>query len=167
MRSSENDDSNGQSIVSPVLEEANTCENEINLIDYIAVLGKRKRFILLGSIIPALLVGLFIFFLPRHYTTTYTYDVEDQTTTYTYDVEDQFGGQFKDRLARSTSADISNWNLSKKNYDVFLSRFYSKENLNRIATALQQDGLGQYAEPIGLLEGLVKFEASPSYIDMD
>lgn len=109
MRSSENDDSNGQSIVSQVLEEANTCENEINLIDYVAVLGKRKRFILLGSIIPALLVGLIIFFLPRHYTTTYTYDVEDQ---------------LKDWPARSISADISNWNLSQKNYDILLLNIF-------------------------------------------
>jgi hypothetical protein len=50
------------------------------------------------------------------------------------------------------------------------SRFYSKGNLSRIATALEQAGFGWYAESIrGLkgLESLVKLEVLPSYIDRD
>jgi len=162
MGSSENGGSNKQGPGSAALEEANIHEDEINLIDYFMVVWKRKCFILLGSIIPALLVGLIIFSLPRHYTITYTYDVEDQ-------FKDQLKGQF----GRRSAVDITNWNLSQKNYNVLLSRFYSKENLSRIATRSRQAGLGQYTESIsraiGLtgLENLVKFEASPSYIDLD
>ena len=162
MRSSENDGSNKQSADNHVPEEANIYEDQINLIDYFRVLWKRKCFILLGSIIPTLLVGLIIFLLPRHYTITYTYDVEDQ-----------FKDQFKDQFARRSAVDITNWNLSQKNYNVLLSRFYSKENLSKIATRLQQAGFGQYTESIsrarGLkgLENLVKLEVLPSYIDLD
>ena len=161
MGSSENGGSNKQGTGSHVPEEANICEDEINLIDYFMVVWKRKWFILLGSIIPTLLIGLIIFFLPRHYTITYTYDVEDQ-----------FKDQLKNQFARATTVDISNWNLSQKDYDVLLSRFYSKENLGKIMSGLQQYGLSEYADSIndarGLkdLEKLVKFEAFPRYIDL-
>ena len=78
MRSSENGSSNKQGTGSAALEEANIYEDEINLIDYFGVFWKHKWFILLGSIIPTLLVGLIIFLLPRNYTITYTYDVKDR-----------------------------------------------------------------------------------------
>ena len=158
MESSENGGSNKQGTGNHVPEEANICEHEINLIDYLGVLCKRKCFILLGSIIPALLVGLIIFFLPRHYTITYTYDVEDQ---------------LRNQFARRTTVDISNWNLSGKNYDVLLSRFYSRENLSKITTRSRQEGFGQYAESISRaielkgLENLVKLEVLPSHIDLN
>ena len=68
--------------------------------------------------------------------------------------------------------DINNWDLGQKNYNILLNRFYSKENLSKITTRLQQEGLSQYAKLIsrarGLkgLEKLVKYEAVPPYIDM-
>ncbi len=165
VRGSENDGSNKQGTGNNVPEEANIYENEINLIDYFRVVCKRKWFILLGSIIPTLLVGLIIFFLPRHYTITYTYDVEDQP-------KDQLKDQLKDQFARRITVDINNWDLGQKNYNILLNRFYSKENLSKITTRLQQEGLSQYAKLIsrarGLkgLEKLVKYEAVPPYIDM-
>ena len=154
MKSSENHRLNKQEVGNHVPEGVDICQDEISLMDYLGVLCKRKRFILLGSIIPTLLVGLIIFFLPRHYTITYIYDVEDQV---------------KNQSARPTAVDVVNWNLTQKNYDFLLSRFCSKGNLNRIATTLEQASLGQYAElirgPKGL-EGLVTFKASPPYVDM-
>ncbi|MBU1261337.1 MAG: hypothetical protein KKI18_09125 [Planctomycetes bacterium] len=68
MASSENDD------LKEVQREANTYEDEINLIDYFLVLWKRKWFILLASVLPALVVGLAMFLGPRDYKTTYLYD---------------------------------------------------------------------------------------------
>ncbi len=162
MRSSQNDGSSRQDTGNDVPEKPDRLEDEINLIDYLRVLGKRKWFILLGSIIPTLLVGLIISFLPRHYTKTYMYDVEDQ-----------FENRFTNQFAKPATVNISDWNLNQKNFDVLLSRFYSKENLSRITNGLQQAGFGQYAKSIsttiGLngLESLVKFEVSPSYIDLD
>jgi predicted transcriptional regulator with HTH domain len=68
MKNSENDD------LKEVQREANTYEDEINLIDYFLVLWKRKWFIFLVSVLPALIVGLVIFLGPRDYKTTYLYD---------------------------------------------------------------------------------------------
>ena len=65
---------NGQPVPTNVQKEANTYEDEINLIDYFRVLWKRKCFIVLGSVLPALVVGLVIFFGSRSYKVTYLYD---------------------------------------------------------------------------------------------
>jgi len=75
MEDSKNDSPNSQPIPTNVQEETNTYEDEINLIDYFRVLWKRKYFILVGSVLPALVVGLIIFLWPRKYTVTYIYDV--------------------------------------------------------------------------------------------
>jgi len=160
MESSQSRVVNSQQVPNDVREAANIYEDEIDMIDYIRVFWKRKWFILLGSVIPGLIVGLISFFQPRDYIITYTYDVKD----YTYDVEDQFGDQ--------TITNVSNWNLDEKNYKVLLNRFYSEGNLSRIRTRLQREGLNEYAEQISKargvkdLEELVKFEALPPYIDL-
>ncbi len=162
MTSSENGGSGKRDIGSNVHEEARIYEDEINLIDYFRVLWKRKWFILLSSVIPTLIVGLIIFFLPRDYTITYTYDVKDQS-------REQFGEQFRDQFRDQTTMDMSDWNLDEKNYNVLLSRFYSKENLSRIIAKLQQEGFSEYAESVSNARGakeLVKFEVLPPYIDL-
>jgi len=153
MEGSQNNTLNSQSVPKNAREETNIYEDEINLIDYFRVLWKRKWFIFLASVLPALVVGLVIFFGPRCYILTYTYDVKDQ-----------FGEQ--------ATMDVSSWNLDEKNYNVLLSRFYSKENLSKIIAKLQQEGFSEYAESISNargakeLEKLVKFEALPPYIDL-
>lgn len=68
MKNSENDDLKEEQ------REANTYEDEINLMDYFLVLWKRKWFIFLVSVLPALVVGVIIFLWPRDYKTTYLYD---------------------------------------------------------------------------------------------
>jgi hypothetical protein len=50
-------------------------EDEINLMDYFIVLWKRKWFIFLASVLPALVVGLTMFHGPRNYKISYTYNV--------------------------------------------------------------------------------------------
>ena len=51
-------------------------EDEIDLMDYFLVLWKRKWFILLASVLPALIIGLVVFLLPRDCTLTFTYKLE-------------------------------------------------------------------------------------------
>jgi hypothetical protein len=68
MKNPENDD------LKEVQREANTYEDEINLMDYFLILWKRKVFIFLASVLPALVVGVIIFLWPRDYKTTYLYD---------------------------------------------------------------------------------------------
>jgi len=165
MEGSQNNISNNQPISKNVREETNIYEDEINLIDYFRILWKRKWFILLASIIPTLIVGLIIFFLPRDCTITYTYDVKDQ-------YRDQYREQYRDQYGEQTTMDVSSWNLDEKNYNVLLNRFYSKENLSRVIAKLQRGGFSEYAESISSaggakdLEKLVKFEALPPYIDL-
>ena len=135
-------------------------EDEINLMDYFMVIWKRKWFILVGSIVPMLITGSIIYFLPRDYTVTYTYDVKNQTT------------MVKDQTKDNLTMDVSNWNLNEKNYDVLVSRFYSKENLDRIISKLQQNDLNKYAESINNARGekeldkLLVFEVLPLFIDI-
>lgn len=52
------------------------CEDndEINLVDYCLVLWKRKVFILLSTVLPAVCVAAALMFLPKNYTVTYVYD---------------------------------------------------------------------------------------------
>jgi len=185
----QNDIPNSQPVSTNVQEGANIYEDEINLIDYFIVLWRRKYFILLGSVLPALIVGLILFSWPRKYKVTYVYDVKDQST---YDVRDQSTYEVRDRSAydvrdqrtyevrdRSTydvrdrsTYDVSNWNLNEKNYNVLLDRFYSTENMDKIVNKLLENGLDGYAKLIKRagkkedLEKFVDFEVSPPYIDL-
>jgi len=56
-------------------DKSGTSEDEINLIDYFAVLWRRKYFIVLGTALPTLVVGLALFFSPCDYKVTYSYDL--------------------------------------------------------------------------------------------
>ena len=76
----QNDESGSQQLPATGKESADIYEDEINLADYLLVLWKRKYLILLGSVLPALIVGLILFFSPRNYKVTYVYDVKDQST---------------------------------------------------------------------------------------
>ena len=146
MTDSRNAITNEQPVLPMGPQEKNACEDEINLIDYFLVLWKYKWFVLLGSILPALIVGLALFFTPNRYEITYVYDVRGDVR-----------------------GDISGWDLNEKNYNIFVSSFYSEENSNKIINKLRENRLNEYAELLsnsnGLL-GLVKFEPSPSYINL-
>ncbi|GAG29612.1 unnamed protein product, partial [marine sediment metagenome] len=122
------------------VQEETHFEDEIDLIDYFKVIWKRKSLILLGSILPAFIVGLILFFLPRNYKVTYVYNVKDQDAydfkdqsiydvrgRSVYDVRDQSVYDVRDQ----SIYDMSNWNLDEKNYNVLLDRFYSAENIDK------------------------------------
>ena len=144
-------------------QEANIYEDEINLIDYLKVLWKHKYLISLGSVLPAFIVGLILFFSPRNFKVTYAYDVKDRGI---YDDRDQSAYDFKGQA----SYDVSNWNLNEKKYNVLLDKFYSEENIDKIISKLRASGLDGYAELIsrakGGLKKLVDFEVSPPYINL-
>lgn len=67
-------EASGQAVDVNIQGETNIYDDEINLIDYFLIVWKRKRFILILSFLPALLVGLFYFFSPGDYKVTYLYD---------------------------------------------------------------------------------------------
>ena len=149
----QNDESGSQQLPATGKENADIYEDEINLADYLLVLWKRKYLILLGSLIPALIVGLSLRFSPKSYKATYIYDVKDQSN---YDVANEV-------LYEMTTRD-----LNEKNYTMFLNRFFSAENKNKIVTKMQEAGLNKYANRIGEagLNNFVTFDISPPYIDL-
>ena len=73
MTSSKNDIPKNQSVPKSIMGKADTNDDEIDLIDYFKVLWKRKYFIALGSVLPALIVFLIFTFSPKDYTITYIY----------------------------------------------------------------------------------------------
>ena len=181
MAGSENDGSGKQTTGNNVHEEANVYEDEINLIDYFLVLWKRKYFVLIGSVLPALIVGLISFSLPKTYKVTYIYDVKEQSVYNVkdqsiYDVKDQSVYDVKDQSAYDIKErsiyDVSNWSLNEKKYRMLLDKFFSKENIDKIVNRLHENGLHRYAEQItkaSTTEGLKKFvyfEVSPPYMDL-
>ena len=175
-----NDITNEQPVSPMDPQENDVYEDEINLMGYILVLWKYKWLILLGSVLPALIVGLIFYFGPRNYKVTYVYDVRGRSiydvrnrSTYdggrsTYDVRDRSTYD-----VRSQSIyDVSNWSLNEKNYRMFLDKFFSKENIDKIVNRLRENGLHRYAEQMtkaSTTEGLKKFvdfEVSPPYMDL-
>jgi hypothetical protein len=66
-----------QPLCSKIQKEPGDYEDEINLIDYLRGLLKHKYFILLATLLPTILAGIILFFLPREYTITYSYDVDN------------------------------------------------------------------------------------------
>jgi hypothetical protein len=121
------------------IQEKSHFEDEINLMDYFRVLWKSKSLILLGSVLPALLVGIILLSWPRKYRLTYVY---------------------------------SNLNLNDKDYEVFLNRFYGVENIDKLVTKLEENGLNKYAKQIKKvrgredLKGFIDFQTLQPYEDL-
>jgi hypothetical protein len=175
-----------------VPKKEGVAEDKIDLLDYLVVLWKRKNLVLLGSILPALLVGGILFLSPRDYKVTYAYDVSnrpgdssgtDATSRskylFTADAVEHSRYPFTTDVAERSryavhafTTDVSNWNLDERSYSVLQNLFYSKENLDRLADTLQKEGATEYAKLMSGArrrpeqEGLVEFEALPSYIDL-
>jgi len=165
----QNDESGSQQLPATGKENADIYEDEINLADYLFVLWKRKHLILFGSVLPALIVGLILFFSPRNYKATYVYDVRGQSV---YDVKDQSNYDVKDQsnydVAGQGIYEVSNWDLNEKNYTMFLNRFYSAENTSKIVTKMREERLNKYAKRISAagLNNFVTFDVSPPYINL-
>jgi hypothetical protein len=161
-------------------KEEGAAEDKIDLLDYLVVLWKRKNLVLLGSVLPALLVGGILFLSPRDYKVTYTYDVSDRSRDFSgTDATSRSKYSFTMDVAERSryalyafTADVGNWNLDERSYNVLLDLFYSKENLDGLANTLQKESAAEYAK---LMRGarrrlkqerLVEFKTLPSYIDL-
>ena len=152
-------------------------EEEINIADYLRVLWRRKFAIIVGSVLPAVLVGAVVFLWPGKYRVTYVYDVRnhevyDETPRETDEAGDKDEqGPTERNLMKRQMDRIAGWNLDEKNYHVLLDRFYSEENIARIAGELRAKGLTSSAALLSKatdrkdLEKFVAFEALPPYLD--
>lgn len=145
-------------------EEDEYYEDEINLIDYFLVLGRHKLLIILGSLLPALAVGLFFYLSPREYKLTYCYDVRGERIT----VDPNTG-----KSSRRYESYAGSWDLDNKNFRILLDRFYSDRNIGQIISGLESKNLNQYAEKIKRassksdvsIRQLIDFEVYPPFIE--
>jgi len=137
MPDSQNDNSNSQPLPSDVKQNTNVSEDEINLVDYFLVLWKRRWFIFLVSVLPALVVGLAIFILPRDYKISHTYNMGLDEKSFKV-LEDKF---------------YSTENLEKLVEKLQEDGF--NEYAKRIAEVATEEGLRNF----------VSFEISPSYFE--
>ena len=118
-------------------EESGIYEDEINLMDYFLVLWKRKLFIFLVSVLPALAVGLAIFFGPRSYKIGYIYNMEPSEKDFRIFENKFYSTENTEKLIEKLQAS-----------DI-------KEHAKKITCIGATEGL----------KGIVSFEVLPSYFD--
>jgi len=138
MSGSENEGSNKRAAGNDVHEETNIYEDEINLIDYFQVLWRRKWFIFLASVLPALIVGLAMFLGPRNYEISYTYNIGLGKKVFKV-LEDKF--------------------YSSENLEKLVERL-QKSGFDKYAEKLAE------AKTAEDLKKLVSFKISPSYFEV-
>jgi hypothetical protein len=117
--------------------EAAYYDDEINLIDYFAVLWKRKIFIFLGAVLPTMLVGIVLYLCPKSYTISYLYNMGLDEKSFRI-LEDTF--------------------YSTENVEKLAGNLQNK-GLNKYALKLTN------AATIEGLKNLISFEISPSYFE--
>jgi len=152
-------------------------EDEVNIAEFLRVLWRRKSAIILGAVLPAILVAAVVFLWPRKYRVTYVYDVRSHEVYDGTAREKQVAGDTDEqeptehKLTKRQIDRIAGWNLDEKNYHVLLDRFYSDENIARIAGDLRAKGLTSSAALLSGatdrqdLEKFVAFEVLPPYVD--
>jgi hypothetical protein len=116
-------------------EKVSSYEDEIILIDYLKIIWKYKYFVLIGSFLPMLVTGLILFYTPRDYTITYTYDMGLNEKNYKMLLDKFYSSENLDRIISI---------LKEKNYDTYAQTVHE-------------------ACTDKLLKQLVVFKASPSF----
>ena len=114
-------------------------EDEIDLMDYFVLFWRHKYLIVAGSILPALLIGLVLFFGPRQYKLTYTYSnwkLDDKN--FEMFLDGFYSGENLDRIARR---------LKDKGFHEYAA------------------SIGSSGERKSL-QGLILFEVWPPYMDL-
>ncbi len=156
MADSQDDVRDHQSIHAATRPKINGNNDEIDLAVYLRIIWKRRYFILCGSVLPTLLVGLIFFLLPENYNVTYTYDIKQDREV------------LSDRLynAQEVKELISRAQESKPyEYKLIRDRFYSSENMNRLAAQLMKGrSSGKY--PPELLKTNVKLDVSGEFLTL-
>lgn len=144
MASSDSDTESSRSLSTNAGGKADTSSDEIDLVDYLTVLWRRKYFIALGAVLPSLLVFSFSYFSPGDCRVTYTYDIRSVEK----DPVALLGGfgraEAPDELDPVSGSD----ELPGIGYTTVPDRFYSDENLDKLAAKLKESGLGDYAQRI-------------------
>ena len=159
MASSKNEIPKNQSDPKGIMGKADTYEDEIDLIDYFRVLWKWKYFIFLLAALPTLIVFLALYFSPKDYKITYIYDTGLDKEAYK-----MLSGEFENAKDSYQPTAQSADDLLEKNRRILLDRFYSKENLDKLAAILRENGFDEYAQ--GISKSQIKLEITDSLLTL-
>jgi len=159
MASSKNEIPKNQSVPKDTLGKADTFEDEIDLIDYFKVLWKWKYFIVLFAALPTLIVFSIYNYSPKDYTITYIYD-----TWFDKEASTMLSGKFNGIKDSYQTQELSGDKLLEKNRRILLDRFYSKENLDKLAGRLRENGFDKYAQ--GISKSQIKLEITDSLLTL-
>ena len=144
MASSDSDTENSRSLSTNTGGKADTSSDEIDLVDYLTVLWRRKYFIALGAVLPSLLVFSFSYFSPGDCRVTYTYDIRSVEK----DPVVLLGGFARTEAPDKLDTDSGSDERPGIGYATVPDRFYSDENLDKLAAKLKESGFGDYAQRI-------------------
>lgn len=159
MPNPKNDIPNKQSVSKNIIDKADTFEDEIDLIDYFRVLWKWKYFIFLFTVLPALFFFLILNFLPKDYEITYIYDTWlDEEPSKGFPSESEYIKDSSQLQAQSKDK------LLEKDHRILLDKFYSEENLDKLAARLRENGFGEYAQKISKTQ--IQLEISDALLTM-
>ena len=153
MPNSKNGIPNKQSVSKNITGQADIPEDEINLIDYFMVLWRWKYFIFLFTVLPTLIIFLIFNFLPTNYTITYIYD-----TSFDKEFPKLLSRELKGKKDSYQPQAQSEQELFETNRRILLDQFYSKENLDKLAAKLRENGSDIYAQ--GISKSQIQLEIS-------
>ena len=85
--------------------KGNIYQDEVNLIDYLKIVWKRKYLIIFGSLLPAFAAGLVLYFLPRDYRVTYTYEMGLNEKKYQMLLDKFYSAENLDRIISKLKAE--------------------------------------------------------------
>lgn len=144
---------NKLSVSKNIVGNADSPEEEIDLLDYFRVLWKWKYFIFILTVLPTLIIFLIFNFLPSNYKITYIYDTS-------------FGKDFPKLISREFESKKDSYHLNAQseqelfelNRRILLDQFYSKENLDKLAAKLRENGFDIYAQ--GITKSKIQLEIS-------
>lgn len=160
MASMKNDISDSQTAPKNLKEKIDIHEDEINLVDYLRIIFKRKYLIFSGSVLPALLVGIILSFSPKDCKVTYTYDIRQDKRDLEMLPEKLNNVENLNKLI----AELEKDELSAKNRKILLDSFFSEENLDKLATKLRENGFDEYAQEIS--KAKIQLEISGTLLTM-
>lgn len=142
-----------QTVSKNIMGKENIPGDEIDLIDYFRVLWKWKYFILVFSVVPALIIFLIFNFLPKQYQITYIYNARTGKG-----LPNVFSGELEGTNILYKNPTQSEKDMFEMNRTILLDQFYSKENLDKIAAKLKDNDLAVYAQDIS--KSQIKLEIS-------
>jgi hypothetical protein len=158
MAGSHSDTENSRSLSATTGGRADTSRDEIDLIDYFTVLWRRRYFIVLGTVLPSLLVFCVSYYTPGDCRISYTYDIRN--------IERGAAGLLSGSMnAKAPPQPDGNPEADKPPGIVQTTvpdRFYSDENLDKLAAKLKESGFGDYAQRIS--KATVQLEISETLL---